>query len=140
MEVANENYEIILNAGLSLTMVQVSCEVPTGSFCIGGKCDREEPLGVLVMINVSSGSNVLRNVKYAKEFALLIVVNLYVKNHHHQMFRAISRWSMYLIRANAEYSHFIVKWYSMFTTCLIVLLKGILLVPSLHIFHKTSVS
>ena len=46
MEVANENYEIILNAGLSLTMVQVSCEVPTGSFCIGGKCDREEPLGV----------------------------------------------------------------------------------------------
>ena len=95
---------------------------------------------VLVMINVSSGSNVLRNVKYAKEFALLIVVNLYVKNHHHQMFRAISRWSMYLIRANAEYSHFIVKWYSMFTTCLIVLLKGILLVPSLHIFHKTSAS
>ena len=46
MEVANENYEIILNAGLSLTMVQVSCEVPTGSFCIGGKCNREEPLGV----------------------------------------------------------------------------------------------
>ena len=44
MEVANENYEIILNAGLSLTMVQVSCEVPTGSFCIGGKCNREEPL------------------------------------------------------------------------------------------------
>ena len=67
---------------------------------------------VLVMINVSSGSNVLRNVKYAKGFALLIVVNLYVKNHHHQMFRAISRWSMYLVRANAEYSdHFIVKWY-----------------------------
>ena len=46
MEVANENYEIILNAGLSLTMVQVSCEVPTGSFCVGGKCDREEPPGV----------------------------------------------------------------------------------------------
>ena len=46
MEMANENYEIILNAGLSLTMVQVSCEVPTGSFCIGGKCDHEEPLGV----------------------------------------------------------------------------------------------
>ena len=43
---ANENYEIILNADLSLTMVQVSCEVPTSSFCIGGKCDREEPLGV----------------------------------------------------------------------------------------------
>ena len=72
MEVANENHEIILNAGLSLTMVQVSCEVPTGSFCIGVKCDLEEPLVsphpprfiVLVMINVSI-YNVLRNVLYA---------------------------------------------------------------------------
>ena len=44
MEVANENYEKILNVDLSL--VQVSCEVLTGSFCIGGKCDRKEPLGV----------------------------------------------------------------------------------------------
>ena len=57
MEVANENYEIILNAGLSLTMVQVSCEVPTGSFCIGGKCDREEPLGVFATPLVNCISN-----------------------------------------------------------------------------------
>ena len=57
MEVANENYEIILNAGVSLTTVQVSCEVRTGSFCIGGKCDREEPLGVSTPYSVHCTSD-----------------------------------------------------------------------------------